>query len=536
MSGSRNVARILALAVALSAPAGVLRAADRTFEPATGDSLTEVYEVDGVRIIHRRVLTNDVVAVNLYLLGGARQIDERTAGIEPLLLRASWGGTRDYPGAASVAAEVRTGSRMVVSAGPDWTIFGFRGLVEEFDSTWALFANRLMYPTLDSASVELTRSKMLRSAQAAEYDPEILVRSLAANLAFSGHPYVNDVSGTVTSLAGITIEDLRTYLNEQTVSSRMLLVIVGDVSRERVEAAVQHTIGKLPRGDYIWEFPPTWVGDSTSVRVQQRQLPTHYILGYFAGPHASSEEFPDFRVAVAALSGFINSRIRAKGLSYASGAWVLDQAASGGAVYVSTTDPDESVRIINLAINRLQGDYFQGTTLEQWAKGSIIDYYVSSETNQAQADILARAYLYRGELATPEDHVDELRGVEPHDVRGAAERYFKNIQYAFLGDPNAVPGRLTTGSTETETSLGQNITDYRQIRLYTTRRPQCPYVQMHPVEVWNPRDASQLQMAVWNAGGDGAIRIEQTWRRSAGGVEYGWKAVVIRFTDPECTY
>ncbi|MGD2153283.1 MAG: pitrilysin family protein, partial [Gemmatimonadales bacterium] len=505
-------------------------------ETAASDSLTQVFEVDGIRAILRKVLTNDVVAVNLYLLGGARQIDERTAGIEPLLLRSSRGGTRDYPGSASLEAEARTGSRMLVSAGPDWTVFGFRGLVEQFDSTWALFTNRLMYPSLDSTAVELARSKLLRNARAAEDDPDFMVRSLAASLAFAGHPYVNDVGGTVTSLSGITIEDLRAYLDEQIVRSRMLLVIVGDIPREQVEAAVRATLGELPLGDYTWELPPTWAGDSTAIRVQQRQLPSNYILGYIAGPHASSEEYADFRVAVAVLSGIVHGRIREEGLSYAAGAWVLDRAAAGGAVYVSTTDPDESVRIINSAIDRLQGDYFRGTTLERWAKGSVIDYYVNSETNQAQADILARAYLYRRKLATADDYVDELRGVEPHDVRGAAERYFKNIQFAFLGDPDAVPERLTTGSTATDAPVGQTVTDYRQIRLYTTRRPQCPYVVMHPIEVWSPRDASDLQRAVFNAGGDGAIRIEQTSRLSAGRVEYGWKAVVIRFTDSECTY
>jgi hypothetical protein len=32
----------------------------------------------------------------------------------------------------------------------------------------------------------------------------------------------------------------------------------------------------------------------------------------------------------AALSGAVSSRIRAEGLSYSAGAWVLDQAAAGG--------------------------------------------------------------------------------------------------------------------------------------------------------------------------------------------------------------
>lgn len=548
MTRSIRTARILARAFGMSLViyalpgaltiGGDLGAADQALEAVSRDSLAEVYEVDGVQIIHRRVPTNDVVAVNFYLLGGARQISERTAGIELLLLSAARGGTRNYPGAASLEAEIRSGSRMIISAEPDWTIFGFRGLVEEFDSTWAVFADRLMYPTLDSAAVEAARKRMLRSVRAAEDDPDLMVRSLAAGLAFAGHPYAQEVSGTATSLAGITIQDLRTYVNEQIVSSRMLLVVVGNVTRERVEAAVRRTIGQLPRGYYVWELPPTWACDSTTVRVEQRDLPTNYILGYFAGPLASSEEYPDFRVAVAALSGIVHGRIRAEGISYAGGAWVLDQAASGGAVYVSTTEPEKAVRVINGAIDRLGGDYYRATTLEQYAKGSVTNYYLRNETNEAQADFLARSYLYRGQLQTPEDFVNELRGVEPHELRGAADRYFRNIQFAFLGDPEAVPVALKTGSVTAPESTGrQNVTHWSDVRVYTTtRRPECPYVAMHRVEVWDVRTWSELQRAVWNAGGDGAIEVEVKQREVAGRVELGVTGLVIRFTNPECTW
>jgi zinc protease len=454
MTGSRKTVRILAgsfaLSLAIGGPggarafAGELRAAPLALVTAPSDSLTEVYEVDGVKIIHRRVLTNDVVAVNLYLLGGARQITDSTAGIEPLLLRASERGTRNYPAMAALEAQVRTGSRMLLSAGPDWTVFGFRGLVEEFDSTWAVFTDRLMHPTLDSAAVDLARERMLTSARAAEDDPDIIARSLAAGLAYSGHPYALAVSGTETSLAGITIEQLRNYLSEQIVSSRMLLVIVGNVERERVEAAVGGTIGQLPPGDYVWEMPPTWASDSASVRVEQRRLPTNYIVGYFAGPQASSDVYPDFRVAVALISGLIHSEIRDEGLSYSAGAYVIERGAAGAAVYVSTTEPEESLKIINewIEVFRTLGSYLPRGAIEDYEEKWILGYHLENETNAGQADFMARGYLYRGELQTARDFDRMIRSVEPHDIRRIVDQYFKNFQYAFLGNPNEVPEEL----------------------------------------------------------------------------------------------
>src|SRR5687768_10634306 len=53
---------------------------------ATADSGTTSYEVAGIRVIHRFVTANEVVAANVYLLGGTRQLTPSNAGIEQLLL------------------------------------------------------------------------------------------------------------------------------------------------------------------------------------------------------------------------------------------------------------------------------------------------------------------------------------------------------------------------------------------------------------------------------------------------------------------
>lgn len=406
---------------------------------ASGGAAATVFDVDGIRVLHAPVQHNDVVAVNLYLLGGARQVTETTAGIEPLLLHASERGTERFPGTSVLEAQVRTGSRVFVAPGPDWTTFGFGGLAEEFEATWEVFADRILHPTLETDAVEVARNRMLTAARARGDDPDALVARLAASLAFAGHAYGVPTAGTESSLAALTVEDLRRYHAEQMVKSRMLLVVVGDVSRERIENAVRGTLATLPAGAYEWTMPERWTASDARVAVRQHAIATNYILGYFGGPRASDRRHPAFEVAVEVLSYFIHSAIREEGFSYAANAYVLDRAASGGAIYVTTTRPEETIEIVNQAIDLLQEGVFRRSDLRARGENQVMNYYLANETNGEQASFLGRTYLYRGVTQSSEEFVEFLRGIDPADVRRVARDYFGNIQYAFVGDTLRVP-------------------------------------------------------------------------------------------------
>ena len=82
-----------AQATATRAPNVAASAAAKSGE----DTLTSKFEVSGIPVILRQVTANNVVAANLYLLGGVRQLTPQTQGIETLLLESSEYGTRKYP-------------------------------------------------------------------------------------------------------------------------------------------------------------------------------------------------------------------------------------------------------------------------------------------------------------------------------------------------------------------------------------------------------------------------------------------------------
>ncbi len=61
-------------------------------------------------------------------------------------------------------------------------------------------------------------------------------------------------------------------------------------------------------------------------------------------------------------------------------------------------------------------------------------------TTDGQAEALARAHLFFGDLELAGTYVDRLRRVRLSAVRRVAQRYFGNIQYAFLGDTTQMHG------------------------------------------------------------------------------------------------
>lgn len=425
--------------VSIALPLGMYaRAADATLPvPATSvaDSVTSSFEVNGIRVVHRRVTSNNVVAANLYLLGGTRQLTPATAGIEVVLLDASDRGTRRYTRTALRAKMARLGSAIVVQPAADWTLFGMRSTATAFDSTWSIFADRVMRPRLDSSEVALVRDQFAAGVAQRRDSPEALLYSLADSVAFSGHPYALHSVGDERSIAAITPRSLRAYHAQQMVTSRMLLVVVGNVERAHVERLVRTTIGSMPRGTYAWTFPAPIPSGASDVTVVHRMLPTNYVLGYYAGPLASSPDYQPLRVAAAVLSGRLFAEIRSRrNLTYAVNAPFVDRAASAGGLYVTTVAPDTTLALMRAEIARLQRDRIDPVALERLVQQFITEYFLDNETNAAQADFLARAHVYRGDYRAAERFVDELRDVTPADVQRVARRYMKGVRFAYVGD------------------------------------------------------------------------------------------------------
>lgn len=424
----RRLLVLLAVLVAADLPAQALH-----------DSATTRFTVDGIKVIHRRTNTNLFVA-NLYLLGGVHLVTPQTAGIEPMLLDLTERGTRKYPGDALRRAMARTGSEIGVGAEDDYTIFGLRTTTDRIDSTWSIFADRLLAPTLAPAEFEFVKRNRVAALAQREDDPDALLEHLADSVAFVGHPYGHSAVGTDRSVAGITLEQLREFHRTQMVKSRMLLVIVGNVPRERLERLVRASLGTLPAGTYEWKVPaPVGPRPGSNVHIVSRRLPTNYILGWWSGPPAGDPDVPALRVATAILQGSLFAEVRSRrNLTYAVEARFRDRGLVSGGLYVTTTRPDETLRVMKAQLSFLQEETLPDEALGPLIQQFITEYFLDNETSGAQADFLARAELYRGDFRAGDRFVAELRAVTGADVRRVTGKWMKDLRFTYIGNPSQV--------------------------------------------------------------------------------------------------
>src|SRR6202165_1988825 len=143
-------------------------------------ALTSSFDVSGVDVILRQNSANNVVAANLYLLGGASQVTGADDGIEPILLHGSERGTRQYPKNALRRAMAKLGSEIVIVPGADWTMFGIKSSTEVFDSTWAIFAERVMHQTLAKSEIGVVKAQYLSGIRQRRDDTDEIADLLAA--------------------------------------------------------------------------------------------------------------------------------------------------------------------------------------------------------------------------------------------------------------------------------------------------------------------------------------------------------------------
>lgn len=415
-----------------------MRSASSTI--AGADTGTVAYNVDGIRVIHRYLGTGDIVVANLYLLGGVRQVTAANAGIELLLLESSERGTKSYSLDRLRRSMAQLGTSIRTQVGVDWSSIGLQATRSTLDSTWSILASRLMEPKLDSDEVGLIRRQLISGVRQREDSPDALVESTADSFAFKGHPYALEPAGTESSLSSISVQDLQRYHDSQVVKSRMLLVVVGDVSRAQVERMVRGTLSRLPAGSYRWTLPDTLPRSRSAVLTIPRSLPTNYILGLYPGPRADSPDYHALRIATAILAGQLFSEVRSKrNLTYAVDAPFIERAVASGGLYVTTVSPDLTLEVMRRELLDLQTGSVEPRALERLILQFITQYFLDNESGAQQADFLARAELYYGDFRHADRFVDELRAITPADIQRAALRYMRDVRFVYIGDPGKAP-------------------------------------------------------------------------------------------------
>jgi len=412
-------------------------------------SLVSEFDVNGLKVLMKRREGSLTVAAGLFIRGGATNINASNAGIESLMLSASTEATTGFPRDRMRSELSRMGTVIGNSSNSDYSVLSLGCTRMHFDKSWQLFTDIILRPSFTKEDVSLIQNRAIVALSDDSDSPDVYLQKLQEKVAYAGHPYLNDTDGTPETIAKLTPEDLRRYHDKLFETSRLLLVIVGDLNANEVKELVAASIGKLPRGSYKPEPLPALAFDKSTVEVTPRDLPTNYIQGLFTAPSLTSPDIYAMRVASSLLRDRVFEEVRVKrNLSYAPDAFLRNQAANVGGLYVTAVDANQSIRVMLNEIARLQTQPVRADDIQAVVAQYLTTYYLGQETNAAQAGELASYELISGSWRNSIDFLEKLTAVTPADVQRVSQKYMRNIRFVVLGNPRSVDTGVFVGQAE----------------------------------------------------------------------------------------
>jgi zinc protease len=403
------------------------------------------FSAAGVPVIFKSVRANDVVAVRLYLKGGSANLSAATAGIESFIADLGERGTEKYDKDTFTALATRTGTSIGGSAAYDYSVFVAQGVRQHWDTMWDLFTQATLQPTLPPAEVEIVRGQLLNAIRQQQDDPDSYLSLLGDSVVYAGHAYAALPSGTATSVAALTRDQLNEWRRTRMTKENLLVVVVGNVSRVDLENKIAASFGQLPeRGGTAVTLRPL-VPITKDVLIIERQLPTNYIAGYYAAPAPSEADYPAFRVASSILSNRLFEEVRTKrNLSYAVAARLFDRRSNVGQIYVTAVNPDTTLRVMLAEVRRLQTEPVPADIVGERVSVLVTQYWLGQETNMNQAAQLGIFELVGGGWENLYTYANRLRAVTPANIQRVAQQYMRNARFVVIGDPTKIPRELFT--------------------------------------------------------------------------------------------
>ena len=402
-------------------------------------ALVTEFDVNGLKVLVKRRASSPTISAGLFIRGGARNITAQNAGIENFMLEVATSGSKNFPREILRRELSKTGGSIDSAATNDYSVLSLASTKQNFDRSWNVFTDIALNPTFTGENIEQARQSIATGLREQETNTDNYLQILQDRIIYAKHPYSNDVSGTLETIAHFTAKDLSDYHRKVFQTSQLLLVVVGDVDVKDLQARVAAGLGKLPRGDYKEQPFPALDFSKPTLDVMARTLPTNYVQGVFNAPSLNSPDYAATRVAVAILASRIFDEVRTKRqLSYAPNAELDSFSANTGNIYVTAVDANQAVSVMLGEINNLKTLSINPEIISGIAEHFLTTYYLKQETNGAQAGELAKYELIGGGWRNTFKFLDDVRTVTPEEVKTVSQKYIKNLRFVVVGNPQAV--------------------------------------------------------------------------------------------------
>ena len=318
-------------------------------------------------------------------------------------------------------------------------------LTETKEEAFLLLALAIKKPRFDPEPTLRVKSQIAASLRASKENPNNIAGKLWWQLAFPSHAYGRSKKGTPETLASITREDMKDYVNKNLIKDNISISVVGDITTGELSAVLDDIFGDLPSSSSRNELRNTRVKNSGETVIVERDIPQSVVIFGHDGIKRDDADWYAATILFEILAGGFGSRLteeirEKRGLTYGVAAYPLPLDKAGvivGSVSTVNGRVAESIRLIR-DIWRRFGE--EGPTIEEiqnakdYINGSFSLRFTNSKTIVGVLNALQRFDLGKNYI---EERPNLIAKVTPEDLKRVAKRIFKaeSLTFVIVGNP-----------------------------------------------------------------------------------------------------
>jgi zinc protease len=294
----------------------------------------------------------------------------------------------------------------------------------------ALLTKLIAFPSFPESVLSREKERLIQAIKEAETKPETIANKTYSSLIYGGHPYGFD--GTVASITAVSIADLKQFYANYYTRDRVVVSMVGAVSRAQAEKiAEQLTVNLKPKGITASPLPTIVKPAAMDKRVEHPASQSHI----FVGTTGIARGNPDYFALLVANytlggGGFVSRLYKEvrenRGLAYSVYSYFGIQSQEGPFTIGLQTKREETGNALNVVKDTLGKFVEAGPTSEETdaAKSNLVGgFSLRIDNNRKILDNVAAVGFYKLPIDYLDTWTSKIQSVTRDQAHAAFRKY-----------------------------------------------------------------------------------------------------------------
>lgn len=363
--------------------------------------------------------------------GSAR--DEAQFGLAALTSAMLESGSGEWDADQVAQRFESVGANFSTGLSKDMAWLSLRSLVqpELLESALTSFQTAITHPRFAEDDFQREKARTLAGLKHREESPAAIASMAFQKALYQDHPYAHPEEGLVQTVSGFEAADVKNFYQKHYVASNAIIVIIGDINRQKAEQIANQLVSGLAIGEKPQEIPAIQISNqATEQRIAFPSSQTHVLVG-MPGTYRKDPDYFALYVGNHILGGgSLVSRLfdevrEKRGLAYTASSQFAPLYRNGPFTLGLQTRNDQADKALAVANATLKEFVENGPTEKELnaAKQNIMGgFAMRVDTNSKLLDYVTMIGFYQQPLDYLEMFQTKIQAVTVADVKEVFKR------------------------------------------------------------------------------------------------------------------